>query len=243
VHLEYFDMTTGLIEGWQHFADDLRTDNPLLPPTTWIGALLQAGFVDARSWPGEHSAATALGQHVIIARAPGAVRAASALAAGAVEGTHAAQTPQSRQDEQRQEWRRRYDAAAFDDERFDLARELVRAEVRRVLQLDADAVPPAQARLMDLGMDSLMAVQLRNGLARAVQGERPLPSTLMFDYPTIDAIAHFLVERLSAAPAPLAAVTEDAPRAAPAALDAAAVAAMSDDDIEKLLEERLGGNS
>jgi malonyl CoA-acyl carrier protein transacylase len=242
VHLEYFDMTTGLIEGWQHFADDLRTDNPLLPPATWIGALLQAGFADARSWPGEQSAATAMGQHVIIARAPGAVRAASALPSGAVEGTHAARAPLSRQDEQRLEWRRRYDAA-FADERFDLAREMVRAEVRRVLQLDAEAVPPGQARLMDLGMDSLMAVQLRNGLARAVQSERPLPSTLMFDYPSIDAIAQFLVERLSAAPLPVVTAAAAAPRTETTALDAAAVAAMSDADIEKLLEERLGGNA
>jgi SAM-dependent methyltransferase len=38
VHLDWFDMTTGLIEGWQHFADDLRTDNPLLAPETWVRA-------------------------------------------------------------------------------------------------------------------------------------------------------------------------------------------------------------
>ena len=38
-HLAYFDITTGLIEGWQHFADDLRGDNPLLPPEGWVAAL------------------------------------------------------------------------------------------------------------------------------------------------------------------------------------------------------------
>ena len=31
-HHGWFDFTTGLIEGWQHFADELRGDHPLLTP-------------------------------------------------------------------------------------------------------------------------------------------------------------------------------------------------------------------
>ena len=50
-HLAWFDMTTGLIEGWQHFADDLRGDNPLLPPPTWIEALRTPASSAARAWP------------------------------------------------------------------------------------------------------------------------------------------------------------------------------------------------
>jgi SAM-dependent methyltransferase len=240
VHLDYFDMTTGLIEGWQHFADDLRGDNPLLPPSVWVEALLQAGFTAARSWPGEGSAATALGQHVIIARAPGEVRPGSHSLQVATEGGQKMAAVAAEQDEQRQAWRRAFDAA-FPEERFDMACEVVRREVRRALQLDADAMPSGQARLMDLGMDSLMAVQLRNSLTRAVQSPRPLPSTLMFDYPTIDAIARFLVERLGPAPATETAAEDPVPQ--PGTLDVAAVDAMTDADIEKLLEERLADNS
>ena len=50
-HFTWFDMTTGLIEGWQHFADDLRSDNPLLAADKWVEALLDAGFEEADSWP------------------------------------------------------------------------------------------------------------------------------------------------------------------------------------------------
>ena len=41
--------------------------------------------------------------------------------------------------------------------------------------------------LMDAGLDSLGAVELRNGLAKAAVVE--LPSTLVFDYPSVGALA------------------------------------------------------
>ena len=44
--------------------------------------------------------------------------------------------------------------------------------------------------LMDAGLDSLGAVELRNGLSGTVGVE--LPSTLVFDYPSVGALAGFL---------------------------------------------------
>ena len=70
-HFIWFDMTTGLIEGWQHFDDDLRSDNPLLAADKWVEVLLDAGFEEADSWPGCDSCARHLGQHVLVARVAG----------------------------------------------------------------------------------------------------------------------------------------------------------------------------
>ena len=42
-----------------------------------------------------------------------------------------------------------------------------------------------------MGLDSLMAVELRNAVSDAVA--TPLPATLLFDYPFVTAIAAFLM--------------------------------------------------
>ena len=55
------------------------------------------------------------------------------------------------------------------------------------------AVPP-DAPLMSSGLDSLGAVELRNSLEAALG--LSLPSTLVFDYPTVDAIAEFVALQL-----------------------------------------------
>jgi len=60
----------------------------------------------------------------------------------------------------------------------------------RILGLDAaQSIDPRQA-LSEMGMDSLMAVEMRNALANATG--RLFPSTLLFNYPTVGAITDFL---------------------------------------------------
>ena len=76
------------------------------------------------------------------------------------------------------------------EEQHKLVLQLVHHEVARVLGLDpSQALNPRQG-LMDIGLDSLMAIELSNRLQRAVG--HALPSTLSFEYPTIEAIATFL---------------------------------------------------
>ena len=82
-------------------------------------------------------------------------------------------------------------------ERERLALEFVSEEVRAVLGLAA--APPPEARFFDLGMDSLMAVELRNRLNRALAGAFSAPHSIAFDYPSPLRLAHRLCAALDGA--------------------------------------------
>ncbi|WP_416071858.1 type I polyketide synthase, partial [Streptomyces sp. ID05-04B] len=87
-----------------------------------------------------------------------------------------------------------------DYERAGAALEIVRGHVASVLGYpSADAVEPERP-FTDLGIDSLSAVELRNGMNR-VTGLR-LPSTLVFDHPHCRALADFLLSQVADDTAP-----------------------------------------
>ncbi|MBB5158871.1 type I polyketide synthase [Saccharopolyspora phatthalungensis] len=79
--------------------------------------------------------------------------------------------------------------------------ELVRGHVAVVLGHDASETVTAGRAFKDLGFDSLTGVEFRNRL-RAATGVG-LPATLVFDYPTPEAVARFLRERLVGAEEPV----------------------------------------
>ena len=138
-HLDYFDMTTGLIEGWQHFADDLRGDNPLLGPDAWVGALKAAGMSEAAAWPARGSWPESLGQHVVVARNPGNAAAQRAAAPSPAAREH---TLASAPIEPSATGlvRKRLEAAPA-SEHLGLLCDVVRAEVMRILRLEPAAPP------------------------------------------------------------------------------------------------------
>ena len=72
--------------------------------------------------------------------------------------------------------------------------EHVRAEVARVLGLEKEGAVDVRQALGELGLDALLALELRNSLAASL--ECNLPLTLVFDYPTIEALGHFLEGQL-----------------------------------------------
>jgi hypothetical protein len=85
-----------------------------------------------------------------------------------------------------------------------------------------------------------MAVELRNLLGAVLGHSRSIPATLVFDYPTVEAIAAFLGDGLdatvSAAPDELGEVPVAAP--SPARTDGALVASLID-DLERLSDEEI----
>ena len=237
-HPRWFDITTALIEGWQRFEDEWRTDVPLIDTDRWRAALARADFVEVHPFPGGDTATPAFLQHVILARASG--EEASAPAAfdrsehGDVEGSTAAADAEVFVDVHE------LLAEAMDDERIEILVGAVRRGIGRVLRITDPSRLERDQPLLDLGFDSLMAVELRDVLRRSLGLEQKLPATLVFDHPTITAIASFLETLLQTGPSRTAAVAEpiEGPVTAPR-LDAAEVAALDDDEVEALLLARL----
>jgi aryl carrier-like protein len=95
--------------------------------------------------------------------------------------------------------------------------------------------------LMDLGLDSLMAVELRSRLALGLGLGAALPATLVFEHPNIEAIAGLLVRMVAeanGAPVTARAVTSSE-RAAAVSEAAARIAELSEDEVEALLVKKL----
>ncbi len=88
-------------------------------------------------------------------------------------------------------------------------------ELQAVMRLPSP--PSTSLGFFDLGMDSLMAVELRNRLNRAFAGDYVVSNTAVFDYPDITTLAHYLADELGqlgggSGTAPTAETVAPAPR-------------------------------
>jgi len=83
----------------------------------------------------------------------------------------------------------------------------LRRLIAEVLRNPDSAAIEARQRFFDSGFDSLLAMDFTNRLAKDLALE--LPSTLLFDYPTLEALLGFLVQRLAFDAQTTAAGTDD----------------------------------
>ena len=77
----------------------------------------------------------------------------------------------------------------------DVLASFLQGEVKAILRLSA--TPGATVGFFDLGLDSLMAVELRNRLNRAFAGNYTASNTVVFDYPDIAALSAHLASELA----------------------------------------------
>ena len=87
--------------------------------------------------------------------------------------------------------------------------------------------------LQELGLDSLLSIELRNALGLAM--DRILPATLLFNYPTLDALTTFLMRELGEETAPGSTV-RIAPKSDRKSL-LEDIEALSDEEVDRLLDE------
>ena len=129
-------------------------------------------------------------------------------------------------------------AAILPGERKAWLLDRVRAEVGRTIGLAAPAALDPEQGFFDLGMDSLMAVELKKRLESATG--RTLATSLTFDYPTVTALAGYLATEVFATSEPRA------PEERPAHAEDSAtlldrIGQLSDEDVERLLYQAGAG--
>jgi acyl carrier protein len=137
---------------------------------------------------------------------------------------------------------RRFNDAQPEQKR-DVLIEIIGEIVREVFGINTQRRVPTDQNLTTLGMDSLLAIQLSNRLKTSFSAA--VPPTLTFQYPTIEAIADYLLETLASG-----VETRPQPELVSIAIDAgqpldsrkaqsilANLDQLSDQDVEALLNE------
>jgi acyl carrier protein len=147
----------------------------------------------------------------------------------------ARQTPAAdRSVAQQPELQQRFAQAPVHDRREAVA-VFVRAQVAKVLALDAARPIDDQQGLFEMGMDSLMSVELKSRLEIGVG--HSLPSTLTFNYPSVAALTDFLLADLTATTAPSVAQVVAPELIAAAPIDESDD--LSEDELADLLATKL----
>jgi acyl transferase domain-containing protein/NADP-dependent 3-hydroxy acid dehydrogenase YdfG/acyl carrier protein len=91
-------------------------------------------------------------------------------------------------------FRQKLEAAALGDRRALLLEHLCQ-QIAKVLDMPSAAAIDPQLGFTDLGMDSLMAVELSNRLRTSL--DCPVSAAIAFDYPTIEALADYFDETIA----------------------------------------------
>jgi SAM-dependent methyltransferase len=242
----------GLMEDWHRCDDELRQDGPLLAREEWEKLLGSHGFEEIASFPEDGSPAEILGQHCIVGRTPSTYAwvedgRASWMKEDPPEGSPtAAAESSSRTSKGHTEefWHALRKSAP--SEHHELLVEFVQRHAMKVLRRDGSDPIERRQRLMDVGFDSLMAVELRNALSWELELPQTLPATLIFDYPNVDAIAGYLasevltLDKVSRESQSADAQQRTFGQSTGIQTTPLNIEDLSDEEVEKLLVEKLG---
>jgi acyl carrier protein len=122
-------------------------------------------------------------------------------------------------------------------ERKELLIAHLRDQAIKILGLDSSYPLDIKQPLNEMGLDSLMAIELKNVLSSAVG--KNLPATLLFNYPTIESLAGHLLSDVLSLEEPGESVGEGEKAVAEVGKKSDDINELSDEDVEALLEEKL----
>jgi acyl carrier protein len=117
--------------------------------------------------------------------------------------------------------------------------DLIKTEIATIMRCEASEIN-TDAGFIDLGLDSLMAVELKDILEQ--QLNLTLDATVIFDYPNLKALVDFLLILLvkgEGRPVDTTTESESLLGAQPKGKTAPQIGELSDDDIAKLIEKEI----
>jgi acyl transferase domain-containing protein/acyl-CoA synthetase (AMP-forming)/AMP-acid ligase II/acyl carrier protein len=138
-------------------------------------------------------------------------------------------------------WRQRLQGLSKQERQITLTREM-QQQIARVLRLPNPDQIALRQRLFDLGLDSLVAVELKYKLEESLG--RSLPTTLLFDYPTLESLVNYLMKGLDDSLAELPVISkiqstiQERPDSSKV-LELDVLASLSEQDAEALLLQEL----
>ncbi|UKP00620.1 type I polyketide synthase [Nostoc sp. UHCC 0870] len=91
-------------------------------------------------------------------------------------------------------------------ERISYLRNYLQTAVSQVLGSSSSQLPDVQLGFFDMGMDSLMMIELRSRLETSLK--QTIPSTVLFEHPTINALAEYIANELLSQKAVISTITE-----------------------------------
>lgn len=129
-------------------------------------------------------------------------------------------------------------AGLSEERQEELVLDFVREMVAATLNTPLDETVPTELGLFEMGMDSLMAMELKRRLEAGVG--RALPATLTFNHPNVAALTRFLlnllVAKAASRPANPTPSARDSLREATSVVD---LDELSDSEVERRLLARL----
>jgi acyl carrier protein len=127
---------------------------------------------------------------------------------------------------------------ALPEERLSIILEQVAGSAAAVLGAARPDMLDVYQGLFDMGMDSLMSVELKTRLEKSIG--QSLPSTLTFNYPTIAELAEYLLSKLFPVEA-IAHSTPEMPVEENVPIDVEDMDDFSEDELADLLMKKLKG--
>ncbi|MEB3358053.1 MAG: MupA/Atu3671 family FMN-dependent luciferase-like monooxygenase [Synechococcales bacterium] len=230
----WLDLTFGLTTGWWQFEDhDLRPDYPLLTASQWQSFLQKQQYTAVEVVGLDPKSISQ--QAIVIATHQ------QRLEPKVVSSKTGASHQQGRQEKTQEsiQWLQELEALPIATRHSRLT-DYVQTQVADIMGLTSLSELDYQRGLFELGMDSLMALELKNRLETTLG--RTIPAVAAFEHPTVIALSTYLATDILGwpmveAPAEVPTIDMQTPQISDDPL--AAISQLSEAEVERLLAEKI----